>query len=532
MNNEFDYIVVGAGSGGCALVNRLTERTDTTTLLIEAGREDVNPMIHIPRGFAKILDGETDMWRNPIDPSVKAPEMVWMRGEVLGGSSSVNGQVYMRGRPDDYDGLNVPGWGWDQVGKAFAEIESHELGAGPDRGANGPLRITIHPDHHAVSDALMEAVVANGAVATEDLNQEDGPAVGYQPRNVFKGRRQSAAVAFLNPVKSRPNLTIRTRTRVRRVVFEGNRAVGVEVKTADGATATIRARKEVVLCAGALTTPKLLMLSGIGPAATLGKYGIPVLVDTPQVGQNMTEQLCFIPTYRLKKGSENHKLTGLGLIKTMLQYVLFRSGPLSHAVFELSAFFKTTPGANRPDAMFQFIPASATIDKMTGSMVPEKLPGATFSAYLVRPKSRGYMTITSADPDAPAFFDPAYLTHPDDRKGYAEMVRRLREFVSHPALKPFGFEEVSPGPSVQTEEEIVEYCLTYGSYAVHALGTCCMGTDVDSVVDPELRVRGVEGLRIADISILPEMVSSHTNAPAMMIGWRAGQIISAAHAGR
>jgi choline dehydrogenase-like flavoprotein len=189
MNNQFDYIVVGAGSGGCALVNRLTERTDTTTLLIEAGREDVNPMIHIPRGFAKILDGDTDMWRNPIDPSVKAPEMVWMRGEVLGGSSSVNGQVYMRGRPNDYDGLHVPGWGWDQVGKAFAEIESHELGAAPDRGANGPLHITIHPDRHAVSDALMEAVVAHGAIATEDINQEDAQRIQRPPPE--RGRRIS-----------------------------------------------------------------------------------------------------------------------------------------------------------------------------------------------------------------------------------------------------------------------------------------------------------------------------------------------------
>jgi choline dehydrogenase-like flavoprotein len=233
----------------------------------------------------------------------------------------------------------------------------------------------------------------------------------------------------------------------------------------------------------------------------------------------------------LTRGSENHKLRGIGLLKTMLQYVLFRTGPLSHAVFEMSAFFKTSPGSNRPDAMFQFSPASATIDKVTGSMVPEKLPGASFSAYIVRPKSRGYMTITSADPDAPAIYDPAYFTHPDDRKAYAGMVHRLREFVSHPALKPFGFEEVSPGPSVQTEDEIIEYALKNGSYAVHALGTCRMGADAESVVDPELRVRGVEGLRIADISVLPEMVSSHTNAPAMMIGWRAGQIINAAHAG-
>ncbi len=267
------------------------------------------------------------------------------------------------------------------------------------------------------------------------------------------------------------------------------------------------------------------MLSGIGPAPTLQEHGIGVVASAPAVGQNLSEQLGYIPVYRLTHGSSNHRLSGLGLFTSLMQYVLTRGGPLSYAIFHLGVMISTTPGNRRPNAIIQFMPASAALDHQTGRIQPEKLPGATLSAYIIRPKSRGHVTITSADPDAPTYYNPRYLTDEHDRQDTAALVRTLRQLFAHPSLKNFGFEEVSPGPSVQTDQQILEHFLTYGTQTLHALGTCRMGMDGQSVVDQRLRVRGVDGLRIADISILPEMVGPHTNAPAMMIGWRAGQMI-------
>lgn len=519
-----DFIVVGAGSSGCALTNRLVGDPANRVLLIEAGPKDSSPMIHIPMGFPMVLQNPKQTWNYPSHPKTATPERFWVRGRVLGGSSSINGQVYMRGRPADYDGLGIPGWGWNDVGRAFEEIENHEPGPANWRGSGGPLRVSVHPDQNPVCDALIEAVVAEGAVAANDLNQEDGIAVGYQPRTVHNGRRQSAAVAFLRPIRSAPNLTIVTDTEVNRIVFEGTRAVGVEVRDKRG-VGVIRAEKEIILSAGALNSPKLLMLSGIGPAQTMQRHGIPLVVDAPQVGQNLSEQLGYIPLYRLTHGSLNHRLNGIGLLMSLLQYVLTRTGPLSYALFHLSALISTAPSGNRPNAIFQFAPLSAALDHEKGDIKPEKLPGGTLSAYIIRPRSRGYLTITSADPSAPIYFDPKYLSHEDDRRDSVALMRAVRKIFSHPAVRKFGFEEVTPGAAVQTDEQILEFFRKSGSLTLHALGTCRMGVDDQSVVDPRLRVRGVEGLRVADISVLPEMVSPHTNAPAMMIGWRAGQII-------
>ncbi|MGE0387730.1 MAG: GMC family oxidoreductase [Gammaproteobacteria bacterium] len=522
--SEFDYVVVGAGSAGCALAFRLTEDPRVRVALLEAGREDTNPMIHMPRGFAKLLAGEVDVARFPVSGS-PGPDAAWPRGEVLGGSSSINGQVYMRGRPADYDGLNIPGWGWNEVGAAFRAMECHALGPGGDRGTQGPLRISVHPDRSPACDALIAAMVAQGAVESPDLNQEDGVAVGYQPRNVHRGRRQSAATAFLAPARGRGNLAVLTRARARRVVFEDRRAAGVEYRDVSGAVQVVRARREVILCAGALMSPKLLMLSGVGPGMTLRGHGIEVRHDAPEVGRNLCEQLSLMATYRLTQGSHNHRLRGVGLLKSVLQYALFRTGPLSHAVFELSAQFAVQPGANRPEAIFQFVPASAQADKRTGAIVPDRAPGATLCAYVTRPRSRGFMSIVSADPDVPAQYDPRYLTDAADREAAIAMLRRLREFFGHPALAQYGFQEIVPGPAVAADDGFIDWYLRNGTSSLHAIGTCRMGTDASSVVDPCLRVRGVEGLRVADISVLPEMVSTHTNAPAMMIGWRTGDLL-------
>lgn len=523
---EFDYIVVGAGSAGCALVHRLVKESNSQVALVEAGGSDGNPMIKLPRGFTKILEGTKEVWHYQTDPSVAGPNPLWMRGKVLGGSSSVNGMVWMRGRPADYESLDIPGWGWDDVSKVYRAFEDHELGEGGDRGTDGPLKITVHPDRSEICDAMIEATVASGAVETIDLNQEDGAAVGYQPCNIYKGQRVSAARAFLNPVKGRANLTIFTKTLTDRVVFEGNRAVGVEVRR-NGKKMVLRARKEVILSAGTLHSPKILMLSGIGPADTLVQHGIPIRVDAPDVGQNMSEQLGFMPMFRLTHGSQNKNLYGLGLVKSLANYAFRKKGALTHACFEMSAVIKTSPDQNRPNGILQFGAVSVDFDKATGRVVPDKKPGAMMTCYLIYPKSRGYLTITSADPDAPITWDPRYLTHPQDREDSIALVRAVRDIIKHPKLKQFGFAELSPGPAVQTDAEIIDHFLKFGTYAYHALGTCRMGTDEGSVVDPTLKVRGVEGLRVADISVMPEMVSSHTNAPAIAVGWRAADFILA-----
>lgn len=521
---EFDYIVVGAGSAGCALVNRLVGQTDATILLIEAGGQDSNPFLKMPRGFTKVLEGTKEVWRFQTDPSVAGPNPIWTRGKVLGGSSSVNGMVYMRGRPEDYDALNIPGWGWEQVGRAYQEMENHELGAGGSRGNNGPLKISVHGDRSDVCDAMISAIAAHGAVVTPDLNQEDEPAVGYQPGTIHRGQRVSAATAFLNPVKNAANLTIMTDTLVDHVVFEGKRAVGVSVRRGGGRE-ILRARREVILAAGALHTPKILMLSGIGPADELARHGIDLRAAAPEVGQNMSEQIGFMPMFGMRHGSQNQNLRGLGLVKSVLSYALGRKGPLTHGCFEMSGVIKTRPELKRPNAIIQFAALSVDFNKATGKVVPSASPGAMMTCYVINPRSRGYLTITSADPDAPITWDPKYLTDPQDRADAVDLVRAVRAIVAHPALREFGFVEQSPGPGVQTDEEIIAHYLQYGTYAYHALGTCRMGVDDNSVVDPRLNVRGVEGLRVADLSVIPEMVSSHTNAPAMMVGWRAGQII-------
>ena len=520
---DFDYIVVGAGSAGCALVNRLVADPANRVLLIEAGGEDNNLLTKIPRTFIQALGVARQVWSFPPAPDAATPNPSWVRGKVLGGSSAVNGMVYMRGRPADYDGLGIPGWDWAHVGRAFAKMENHELGAAEDRGSGGPLDVTVHPDPSPLCDAMIEATSSEGATATDDLNQEDGPAVGYQPCTVKNGIRVTAATAFLEPIRHARNLTVMTLTETDNVVFEGKRAVGVEVRQQGGAARVIRADKEIILTAGALNSPKLLMLSGVGPAETLEKHGIDVVVDLPEVGQNLSEQLGYMPMFRLTHGSLNGRLRGIGAVVSAIQYALFRKGPLAHACFEMSAVLKAGAGSNRPDTVMQFNGVSLSFEN--GKILPERLPGAMMSCYTIRPKSRGYMTITSADPSAPVHWDPKYMSHPEDRKAAVEVVQAIRKITSHPALKKFGMEEIAPGPQVQTEEQIVDFFMTYGTYAYHALGTCRMGTDTASVVDPKLRVRGVEGLRVSDISVLPEMVNTHTNAPAMMLGWRAGEII-------
>lgn len=530
---QFDYIIVGAGSSGCVLANRLSADPAVSVLLIEAGPGDRPMLMRMPRGIGK--------FHRPGNPHIKfyqaskggnRPNEVWIKGSTLGGSSSVNGMVYVRGAPMDYDcweASGCAGWGWNEIGKCFAELEDHELGADDDavRGSGGELKVTVHPTKTALTEALIEAGVQAGVARTADVNDvrsvRDG-GIGYNAQTTYKGERFSAAIAFLDPVRSRPNLTIATDTAVRSIVFDGRRATGVLVRDAAGER-TLTCRREIILSAGAIESPKLLQLSGIGPKSLLSSFGIDVVVDAPAVGQNLHEHLTLGMQFKINSGSSNKDLTGLGLVKSVLQYFTLRKGALSHTVHEVMAFIKSRPELDHADVEMGV--GLFTMAKTPTGYGISKDPGLTLFSYFTRPQSQGEVRITSADPDEAPYINANYLAEESDRKANVAMVRRLRELMAQPALKPFDPQEIVPGPSVASDDEIIQWMSLNCSTAFHVCGTCRMGSDADSVVDCELRVRGVEGLRVCDTSIFPTLVSGNTNGPAMAVALRLAKLMTA-----
>lgn len=526
----FDYVIVGAGAAGCVLAYRLSADPSIRVCLIEAGPRDTHPFISMPKGLAKVMADPRHLWAHAskAEDSTAGQSEVWVRGRVLGGSSSINGMMYVRGQPADFDSLaDLAGddWNWAYIGAAYAQMECHELGAAPTRGAAGPLKVTMPTLRGALADAQIKAGEAMGWPLKADVNVPDnGDGIGFTPRTISGGKRQSAAVAFLRPAEARPNLTVLTDCTVDRVTFEGRRATGVEMLR--GGEREHVAAREVIVCGGAMASPAVLERSGIGDAARLQALGIPLVHHSPEVGEGLIEHRGLILQWKLKRDlSQNRMFSGWRLLLSVARYYLNRSGPMAAAAYEIGGWFRTRPGLNRPDAQVLVAPFSFDFEKQRQDV--ERFPGMHVVVYPLRPTSRGSIHIESRDPEAAASFRPNYRATEADRQSMIGAVRVVRDYVRQPPLGELVGEETMPGAAVETDAQILDAYDRLGTCGYHAVGSCRMGADAQSVVDPRLRVRGVEGLRVMDTSIMPVIPSGNTQGPTMVMAWRAADLILA-----
>jgi choline dehydrogenase len=522
MSKIWDYIIVGAGSSGCVMANRLSENPQVSVLLIEAGGSDTSPSIHMPRGFVKALTTPDLIWRYPTSPNPGFPAETWVRGRTLGGSSSVNGLVHVRGDARDYDEWEAngcTGWGWEDLEPCFLALENLAYGAAA--GRRGVLHTSTAPKGQILCEAFLNSCMEMQIPLQENQNDRFQTGVGYAQRTIWHGRRQNAAKAFLHPALSRPNLTLLKRHIVNHIIFEGSKASGVQVSSNAGQE--IYNAKELILCAGAIATPQILLRSGIGPGQDLAALGIPVAAHNPGVGQNLCEHHYMHFQFRTKGGSTNSAFRGVGLILSLLQYYLIRTGPLAQAASEVNGFVRTRPDLPRPNAQIMMSPIS--IDRKATGYKTENAPGFICGTCLTRPESRGSIKLSSVNPDDPPIINPNYLDMESDQRNSIDLARLVRRLAQQPALQPFTVGEVWPGPERVSDEDILNSFRQYGRAGYHAAGTCRMGSDNASVVDLQLRVRGINGLRVGDISIMPSLISGNTNAAAMALAWRGADLI-------
>jgi choline dehydrogenase-like flavoprotein len=526
---EFDYIVVGAGTAGCLLANRLSADPGATVLLLEAGGRDNYHWVHIPVGYLYCISNPRTDWcfSTEKESGLNGRSLSYPRGKVLGGSSSINGMIYMRGQARDYDQwrqMGCAGWGWDDVLPYFRESEDYFSGADEFHGAGGEWRVEEMRVRWDILDAFQAAAEAAGIPRIADFNRGDNEGSSYFKVNQRHGVRVSSAKAFLRPAAGRSNLKIETGAQVARIVLEDGAACGVEF-VQGGEKRTVRARREVILAAGSVGSPHILELSGVGPGAVLQKAGIPVMLDRGQVGENLQDHLQLRLAYKVSGiRTLNERASSLfGKMAIGLEYLIKRSGPMAMAPSQLGIFTRSSPEYDTANLQYHVQPLS--LDKF-GDPV-HSFPAFTASVCNLRPQSRGSIHAVDADFRRQPAIRPNYLAVEADRRVAADSIRLTRRIVAQDPLRPYQPQEFKPGPAYETEDELARAAGEIGTTIFHPVGTCRMGADPDSVVDPQLRVRGVARLRVADASVMPVITSGNTNSPTLMIAEKAAALIRA-----
>jgi choline dehydrogenase len=527
--NTFDYVIVGAGSAGCVLANRLTESGQYRVLLLEAGGEDRNPWIHIPIGYAKHFVNPKLNWLYETAPGKEVQRPVMQpRGKVIGGSSSINGMIYIRGQHEDYDHwrqLGNVGWSYEDVLPYFRKAENRESGADEFHGAGGPLNVSDPREQLPLCKAFLQAAENVGYERNPDFNGARQEGFGYYQWTIRNGRRNSAAIGYLRPARKRRNLAVETNAHATRLLFEGRRAVGVEYRQGR-ALKTARASSEVIVAGGAYNSPQLLQLSGLGPAELLRSFGIEPIADLKGVGADLKDHFNAPIMYKVKERITGNEIANHyhRRVTAGLNYVLARGGLLGMAVSCCGGFIRTDPSTYAsPD--IQILLMLFSTDRAGPTAHP--FPGITVTATLLRPESKGYVRIVSPDPFAAPEIQPNYLAEARDRMSLVGGVKAMRLLMKDPAIAHYLLSEYAPGVDCVTDDQIVEFLRQKGRTSFHPVSTCRMGSDATAVVDQRLRVRGFEALRVIDASIMPDLVSGNTNAPTIMIAEKGAEMVLA-----